>query len=106
MLTGVFELLLTIIQLYQWVVIAYCVFSMLYAFGVLDGRNRAVWQIGNILSRLTEPALNPIRRVLPTFGNVDLAPLALLLGLQYLARPAVVAIYRMLVTGSLSSGLY
>lgn len=84
------RLLLTLVKLYECVIVVYCVFSMLYGFGVLDTRNRLVWQAGNVLSRLTEPVLNPIRNIMPAFGNIDLAPLIVLLVLQYLVTPLIV----------------
>jgi len=37
------------------------------------------------LHRITEPALAPIRRVLPPMGGLDLSPLVLIIGLQVLA---------------------
>ena len=36
--------------------------------------------------RLTEPALGPIRRVLPQVGGLDFSPLVLLIALQFLRR--------------------
>lgn len=36
--------------------------------------------------RATEPALRPIRKVLPTAGGFDFSPLVLLLGLHLLRR--------------------
>ena len=35
---------------------------------------------------LTEPVLEPIRKVLPSSGGLDFSPLVLLLGLQLLRR--------------------
>ena len=39
-----------------------------------------------VLHRLTEPALGPIRRVLPPMGGLDFSPLVLLIALQILRR--------------------
>jgi len=41
-------------------------------------------QIQYLISTLVEPLLNPIRRVIPNLGSLDLSPLALLLILQIL----------------------
>jgi YggT family protein len=71
-----------VIHLYIWAVIIAAVFSMLAAFGVLDTRNRIVWTIGDFLYRLTEPALRPIRSVLPNLGGIDISPLILILLLE------------------------
>ena len=39
-----------------------------------------------MLVRLTEPALAPIRRVMPNLGGIDLSPVVLILLLQLLQR--------------------
>ena len=100
MITAIFALLYLLIRLYVLVLLVSCVFSMLYAFNVLDGRNRAVRGIGEFLFRVTEPVLAPVRRVLPQFGNVDLSPLVVLLVLQYLLVPFLVAIETAILTRS------
>ena len=79
MITILFEILQEVLVFYRWAVILAALFSMLSAFGILDTRNRIVWTIGDFLYRITEPALRPIRRILPMFGNLDLSPLVLLL---------------------------
>ena len=38
------------------------------------------------LHRITEPALAPIRRVLPPMGGLDLSPLVLIIGLGLLVQ--------------------
>lgn len=73
-----FSVLNGLIRLYIWAVILAAVFSMLVSFGVLDTRNRIVWTIGDFLYRLTEPALRPIRRVMPNFGGIDFSPMVLI----------------------------
>ncbi|MGH6939551.1 YggT family protein [Hypericibacter sp.] len=40
--------------------------------------------MGDVLYRLTEPALRPIRRVVPTVGGLDLSPVVLLLLLYFI----------------------
>jgi YggT family protein len=71
-----------LLNLYKWAVIIAAVYSTLVSFGVLDTRNRIVWQIGDFFYRITEPALRPIRRILPNLGGIDLSPLILILLLQ------------------------
>lgn len=82
MIRTLFWLLLELLNLYWWAVLLAAIFQTLAAFGVLDTRNRIVWSIGDFLYRVTEPALRPIRRVLPNFGNIDISPLILLLLVQ------------------------
>jgi YggT family protein len=100
MISTLFWLVDELIGLYIWAVILAAVFSMLAAFGVLDTRNRIVWTIGDFLYRVTEPALRPIRNMLPSFGNIDLSPLVLLLLLQA-ARMLLGKIEIAIITGTL-----
>ncbi len=44
----------------------------------------AVVLVGDFLYRITEPALRPIRRLLPNMGGIDLSPVVLILGLYFL----------------------
>jgi YggT family protein len=73
-----------VITLYIWVVIISAVLSWLIAFDVVNRRNRAVYTIADSLYRLTEPALRPIRKVLPDLGGLDISPVILILGLIFL----------------------
>lgn len=100
MVRAVFGILLALMNLYWWAVLLAAVFSTLASFGVLDTRNRIVWSIGDFLYRLTEPALRPIRNILPNLGNIDLSPLILLLLLQG-AMMVVAAIRDAVITGSM-----
>ncbi len=102
MITAVFELLNAIISLMVWALVLSAIVQTLISFGVLDTRNRLVYTIADFLYRVTDPVLRPIRNALPAFGNVDLSPLVLILGLQYLARPLLRTLYVGLVTGNWS----
>lgn len=81
---AVANLLLTIIDLYWWVVIVSVIMSWLVAFDVLNTRSQAAQTIWRAVDALTEPLLRPIRSVLPAVGGLDISPLILLLGLQFL----------------------
>ncbi|WP_439272881.1 YggT family protein [Pseudochrobactrum sp. HB0163] len=67
------------LDIYTWIIIASAVFSWLYAFNVVNSRNSFVASIGEFLYKVTEPALRPIRRILPDFGGIDISPVILLL---------------------------
>lgn len=91
-------LLNTVIELYIWVLIGSAILSWLVAFNVVNTRNRFVYMLGDFLTRITEPALRPIRRVIPSVGGIDLSPLVLILLLvfvqQILGRLYVAALIR------------
>ena len=99
MITIIFEIINEILSLYKWVVILAAVFSMLISFGVLDTRNRIVWTIGDFLYRITEPALRPIRNVLPSFGSIDISPIILIF-LIYVVQLLLARIYAAIAFGN------
>ncbi len=73
-----------VIDIYTWIVNAGAIMSWLVAFGVVNVRNQFIRIIVDLLYRLTEPVLRPIRRILPNLGGVDISPVVLLLGLFFL----------------------
>ncbi len=84
-MNALFWLIDQVIGLYITLVIVQVVLSWLVAFNVVNTRNRFVYLVGDFLHRITEPALTPIRRLLPRMGGMDLSPVVLILGL-YFAR--------------------
>ena len=72
------------LSIYWWLLIAAAIFSWLYAFNVVNSRNQAVGAIGSFLFKVTEPALRPIRRLLPDLGGIDISPIILLLIIYFL----------------------
>jgi YggT family protein len=76
----------TIIQIYIWLLIGSAVLSWLVAFNVVNVRNPIVHTIGDFLYRVTEPALRPIRALLPNLGGLDISPVILIIGLLFLER--------------------
>ena len=76
----------TIVQLFIYILIASAVLSWLVAFNVVNVRNPIVVQIGEVLYRLTEPVLRPIRNLLPNLGGIDISPIILILLLLFISR--------------------
>jgi YggT family protein len=66
------------------VLVASAILSWLVAFNVLNTSNRFVYMVGDFLYRITEPALRPIRRFVPSLGGVDISPVVLILLLVFL----------------------
>ena len=60
------------------------VMSWLVAFNVVNPQNQVVRNIGEVLYRLTEPALRPIRNLLPNLGGIDISPVILVLLLLFI----------------------
>ncbi len=78
------QLLDIVLELYQIVLIVWVVLSWLVSFNVVNTANGFVRGAMNVLWRLTEPALRPIRRFVPMISGLDFSPLILLLAIYFL----------------------
>ncbi len=85
------DVIMLALQFYTWLIIGAAILSWLVAFNVVNARNDVVRAIWDFLYRVTEPALRPIRRILPNLGGIDVSPIILLLGIFFLQR--VIALY-------------
>ena len=81
---SIFILLDNIITIYLWIIIINAILSWLVAFNVLNTQNRFVFSVLDATYKLTDPALNKIRRYIPTFGSIDISPVVLILILIFL----------------------
>ncbi|NTF33202.1 YggT family protein [Rhizobium skierniewicense] len=79
LMLALFQTIDLALNLYTWILIISAIFSWLYAFNVINSSNQFVAAIGSFLYNVTEPALRPIRRVLPNLGGIDISPIILLL---------------------------
>jgi YggT family protein len=86
---AILEIILLILDLYVWLLIAAAILSWLIAFNVVNTRNQLVAGIAEFLYRITEPALAPIRRIMPKMGGLDISPIILIL-LIYLVQKLLV----------------
>jgi YggT family protein len=79
------SLVLGLLQLYSFVIIARAISSF---FPVNPSSPFA--PVIDVLYRLTEPVFAPVRRVLPPMGGLDLAPLVVLLVINFILVPILV----------------
>ena len=81
-----FQLIDAILQLYSLVVFIMVIMSWLLSFNVINRHNQFVDAVWRTVMALTEPALGPIRRMMPNLGGVDISPVILLLGVFFLRQ--------------------
>lgn len=81
-MVSILQILLMIIGVARVFIIAHFIMSWLIQFQVLNIRQPLVSQIWYGLGRILDPIYTPIRRMLPSMGGIDLAPLVALLGLE------------------------
>jgi YggT family protein len=73
-----------VLKFYSWVIIAYIILTWLVQFNVVNRTNQFVNSAGQFLSRISEPALAPIRRFIPFLGGIDISPVVLLILIWFL----------------------
>ncbi len=78
------EITYMLLSFLVWMLIISAVLSWLIAFGVVNPYNRFVNSVSAMIGRITEPLLEPLRRVIPPTGGIDLAPLLLIFILWFL----------------------
>jgi YggT family protein len=87
------EVILIALEIYVWLLIASAVLSWLIAFNVVNTRNQFVAMLADFLFRITEPALAPIRRMMPNLGGIDISPVILILIIIFIEKVIVTYIY-------------
>jgi YggT family protein len=83
---AVLDIVIIVLDIYWWIIIASVVLSWLLAFNVVNYQSQVVRSIHEFLYRATEPALKPIRNILPNLGPIDLSPFVLLLIIIFLKQ--------------------
>ena len=78
------QILSMILDVAWFIIIAHIIMSWLINFQVLNLGQPLVRQIWYGLNRFLEPIYQPIRRVLPDMGGIDLAPLVVIIGIYAL----------------------
>ena len=63
------------------VIIVQAIMSWLLAFNVINLQNDIVRAIWTTLDALTAPIYNPIRKIMPDFGAIDLTPMIVIIGI-------------------------
>lgn len=83
-MTSLYQILMMILQVAQFLILAQVIMSWLVNFQVLNIRQPLVRQVWDGLNRLLEPLYTPFRRILPPMGGLDLAPLVVLIAIYAL----------------------
>ena len=83
-MNSVLGLIIQIISLYQFLLLVYIIATWLVNFNIINVSNKFVYSIMEVLYRLCEPSLNIVRRYIPNFGNIDISPVIVYLGLWFL----------------------
>lgn len=86
----------SLFQLLLLAIIIQAILSWLFAFDVINYRNRFIAQLAGMLDAVVNPVLAPLRRFIPPLGGIDITPIIALLIIQgvirFLLPPACAAL--------------
>ncbi|MCX7287143.1 MAG: YggT family protein [Rhodobacterales bacterium] len=83
-MTSIFQILMLILDIAQFIIIAHIIMSWLINFQVLNLRQPLVASLWDGINRLLAPVYSRVRSILPNLGGLDLAPLVVLLAVYAL----------------------
>ena len=83
-MNSLLALVIQIINLYQFVLLVYIVATWLINFNIINTSNKFIYSLMEVMYRLCEPSLNIVRRFIPSFGNIDISPIIVYLGLWFI----------------------
>ena len=78
---ALYQIIVILLDVLWWIIIIQAIMSWLIAFNVVNLSNDFVRTVMVAQDRMTAPIYNPIRRVLPDLGALDLSPMVVLLGI-------------------------
>lgn len=84
--TSIADFIDTLAYVYGLVIFAYIITTWIFSFGVRVPYNRFVSGLLGFLRDVSEPYLRIFRRLIPSFGGLDLSPILALLVLYAVAR--------------------
>lgn len=80
------DILVMITNVLVMLIIVQFVIGLLFAFNVVSPSNQFAFAVHDALSRLFEPALRPIRKLMPDTGAIDFSPMVFMILLVAVSR--------------------
>ncbi|WP_340264639.1 YggT family protein [Sphingobium mellinum] len=78
---ALYQIIVILLDVLWWIIIIQAIMSWLIAFNVINTSSDIVRTVIIALDRMTAPIYNPIRRVMPDLGALDLSPMVVLLAI-------------------------
>lgn len=83
-MNAIYQLVDLLLWLAWLFLIVYVILGLLISFGIVNRYNRFISAVYEALTRLMEPVLRPIRKILPNTAPLDLAPLVFFIVIWFL----------------------
>ncbi len=84
LLSIIFELLISLMNCIEYILIGYIILGWFIFFGVLKNQESVIFRIYIFLMSRIEPLLGLIRRFLPSVAGLDFSPLVVFIGLHFI----------------------
>lgn len=97
LLIPLLKILMIVITALRWSLVAYAILSWLIAFNIITLQNMLVFQINDLLKRIIEPMLRPLRRVIPNPVGIDLSFFVLFLIVIFVENVLIQTFFRFMV---------
>lgn len=78
---ALYQTIVILLDVLWWIIIIQAVMSWLIAFNIVNMGSDFVRTVMTALDRMTAPIYNPIRKVMPDLGALDLSPMVVLLAI-------------------------
>lgn len=90
---ALYQIIVILLDVLWWIIIIQAIMSWLIAFNVINTSSDVVRTIIIALDRMTAPIYNPIRRVMPDLGALDLSPMVVLLAILIIRQAILPPIF-------------
>lgn len=97
LLIPLLKILMIVITALRWSLVAYAILSWLIAFNIITLQNMLVFQINDLLKRIIEPMLRPLRRMIPNPAGIDLSFFVLFLIVIFIENVLTQTFFRFMV---------
>ena len=93
---AIIHLIDSLISIYLWCLFIFVILTWLIHFGIVNTQNRLIFLTMDVLYKITDPVLRPIRNILPNLGGIDISPIILVLALIFIRNLIVVDLAKLL----------
>ncbi|MET0248968.1 MAG: YggT family protein [Sphingobium sp.] len=76
---ALYQIIVILLDVLWWIIIIQAIMSWLIAFNIINTGSDFVRTVIVALDRMTAPIYNPIRKIMPDLGALDLSPMVVLL---------------------------
>lgn len=81
-LIAVYQIIELLTSAFVMLIIIQFVIGLLFSFNVVSPSNQFLMAFYDGINRFLQPILQPVRRIMPDTGAIDLSPLVVILGAQ------------------------